>query len=165
MQETLIFDDWKPKVFEGVPFMLIDPKNGTVPNIILLHSPNGAVCRQMPKKVTIPCNGKAKAIHLLSGVGGWNYPAIRDKSDSLTDRHNYADGKTEDHPLKKGDEFADYIRVVHVEKSKFAYKMQRGGQVRYLVLYPKHDEVIKTIDFIDGDRSAPAVVDVNVEAP
>lgn len=165
MQETLIFDDWKPKVFEGVPFMLIDPKNGTVPNIILLHSPNGAVCRQMPKKVTIPCNGKAKAIHLLSGVGGWNYPAIRDKSVSLTVRLNYADGKTEDHPLKNGDEFADYIRVVHVEKSKFAYKMQRGGQVRYLVLYPKHDEVIKTIDFIDGDRSAPAVVAVTVEAP
>ncbi|MDP6114462.1 MAG: ThuA domain-containing protein [Planctomycetota bacterium] len=165
MYETLIFNDWRPKVFEGVPFILIDPKNGTVPNIILLHSPNGAVCREMPKKVTIPCNGKAKAIHLLSGIGGWNYPAIRDKSVSLTVRLNYDDGKAEDHPLRNGEEFADYIRVVHVKKSKFAYKMQRGGQVRYIVLYPKRDAVIKTIDFIDGDRSGPAVVAVTVEAP
>ncbi|MDA1138083.1 MAG: ThuA domain-containing protein [Planctomycetota bacterium] len=165
MVETLIFDDWKPKTFEGVPFLLIDPEGGTVPNIILLHSPNGAVCSKMPKMVTVPCNGKAKAIHLLSGVGGWNFPAIREKSIALTVRMNYADGKTEDHLLKNGEEFADYIRVVHVDKSKLAYKMRRGQQVRYIVLYPKLDEVIATIEFIDGDNSAPAVVAVTVEAP
>ena len=29
-----------------------------------------------PKSVSLPYAGKAKAVHLLSGVGGWNHKAI-----------------------------------------------------------------------------------------
>ncbi len=34
--ERLIFRDWSPKQFEGVPFQLVDPRDSSVPNGILL---------------------------------------------------------------------------------------------------------------------------------
>ena len=46
----------------------------------------------MPRSVTIPCNSPAKAVHFLSGVGGWNYPATPKGSVSLIVRLRYADG-------------------------------------------------------------------------
>ena len=72
--ERLIFPDWSPKTFEGVPFQLVDPQGDRVPNVILLYGPNGndpaedaasrSRCRATPRR---------KAIHLLSGVSGWGY--------------------------------------------------------------------------------------------
>src|SRR5262249_35348521 len=41
--ERLIFRDWTPKTFEEVPFHLVDPQGARVPNVILLHSPNGKI--------------------------------------------------------------------------------------------------------------------------
>ena len=74
----------------------------------------------MPKSVSLPCNAPAKAIHLLSGVSGWGYPYGEKGSVSMIVRLHYADGKTEDHPLKNGEHFADYIRGVDVPGSKLA---------------------------------------------
>ena len=39
--ERLVFPDWSPKTFEGVPFQLVDPQGDRVPNVILLYGPNG----------------------------------------------------------------------------------------------------------------------------
>src|SRR5205814_7863842 len=69
--ERLIFPDWKPKMFKDVPFVLVDPEKDTKKNIVLLHSELGKVAAGMPKSVSLPCNTKAKAIHMLGGVGGW----------------------------------------------------------------------------------------------
>ena len=51
-------------------------------------------------------------------------------------RLHYDDGKTEDHELKNGEHFADYIRRVDVPGSKFAFAL-RGQQIRYLAVQPK----------------------------
>ena len=161
-EQRLIFPDWKPKTFEGVPFVLVDPQGDRVKNVILLHGPNGKVSSAMPKSVTVPCNTAAKSIHLLSGVGGWNALAPRNGNVCLIVRLHYADGKTEDHPLKDGVHFADYIRRADVPGSKFAFAL-RSQQVRYLAIEPKRREVIKTIEFVKGDdRSAPVVMAVTV---
>src|SRR5690606_21024313 len=69
--ERLMFETWGLQTFAGIPFNVIDPRDGRVPNVILLQSPNGAVTRRMPRSVTVPAGGPAKAIHLLSGVAGW----------------------------------------------------------------------------------------------
>src|SRR5262249_20025548 len=69
--ERLVFPDWSPKTFDGVPFYLVDPQGGRVPNVIMLHSPNGTTPPTMPRSVSLPCHTPAKAIHLLSGVSGW----------------------------------------------------------------------------------------------
>jgi hypothetical protein len=163
--ERLIFPDWTPKTVDGVPFILVDPQGDRVPNVILLNSTNGTIPKTMPRAVSLPCNTEAKAIHLLSGVSGWGFPASQQQTVSLIVRLHYADGSTEDHPLRNGVEFADYIRRVDVPGSQFAFAL-RGQQVRYLSLRPKKGEPIQTIEFVKGpDASAPIVMAVTVERP
>jgi putative heme-binding domain-containing protein len=165
--ERMIFPDWKPKVFEGVPFVLVDPQKDTVKNAVMLNGPQGVVPPKMPKSVSLPFNGKAKAIHLLSGVSGWGaLDANAPKTVSMIVRLTYDDGKTEEHELKNGVHFADYIRRVDVPGSKFAFAL-RGQQLRYLAVSPKRpDAVVRTIELVKGpDRTAPIVMAVTVESP
>ena len=80
-------------------------------------------------------------------------------------RFTYDDGKTEDHELKNGIHFADYIRRVDVPESQFAFSL-RGQQIRYFAVNPKRGAAIKTIELLKGpDRTAPVVMAVTVETP
>ncbi len=165
--ERLVFTDWKVKTFNGVPFVLVDPQGDKTKNAVMLYGPNGKRAPDMPRSVSLPYAGKAKAVHLLSGVGGWNFPAIPKGSVSMTVRLRYDDGKTEDHNLVNGVHFADYIRRVDVPESQFAFAMRGGQQVRYLAVTPRRpDAVIRAIEFVKGpDASAPVVMAVTVESP
>lgn len=163
--ERLLLDDWSSRTVEGVPFLLVDPQGGRARNAILLHGPIGAVSNQMPSAAEVPCGGPAAAIHLLSGVSGWGFPAINEKSVSLIVRLHYADGQAEDHQLVNGEHFADYIRRVDVPQSQFALAM-RDQQMRYLSVRPRRAVAIDRIEFIKGpDRSAPVVLAVTLESP
>jgi putative membrane-bound dehydrogenase-like protein len=163
--ERLIFSDWQPKTFNKVTFNLTDPNGGRVPNAIVLHSPNTAITQQMPKSVTIPCNGPARAIHMLSGVSGWGFPFGGEKTVSMIVRIHYADGEREDHELRNGEHFADYIRRVDVPQSEFAFPL-RGQQIRYLAVYPMRKETIKEVELVKGDDlTAPVVMAVTLESP
>lgn len=161
--ERMIFADWSPKTFAGVPFVLVDPQGDRARNCILLYGPNGKFAPQMPRNVKLVCNSPAKAIHLLSGVSGWGYPYSRAGSTSMIVRLHYADGSTEDHPLKNGEHFADYIRRVDVPGSQFAFQL-RGQQLRYLSVQPQRADVIQEVELVKGDdQSAPIVMAVTVE--
>ncbi len=161
--ERLVFKDWTPKEFNGVPFVLVDPQGDKLKNAIMLYGKNGDTPPTMPKSVTLPCNSQAKAIHFLSGVGGWNFPSTPKGSLTMTVRLLYTDGKTEDHEWKNGIHFADYINKVEVPESKFAFSL-RGQQMRYLSITPKRKETIKQIELIKGtDDSAPVVMAVTIE--
>jgi hypothetical protein len=161
--ERLIFPDWDPKIAFGVPFHFTDPHEGRVANVIMLHSPQGNIPPTMPKSVGVPCNMPAKAIHLLSGVSGWGYPASQGHTVSLIVRLHYADGKTEDIALENAEHFADYIRRVDVPGSKLAF-MLRGQQIRYLAVTPQRRDTIASIEFVKGpDATAPIVMAVTVE--
>jgi putative membrane-bound dehydrogenase-like protein len=162
--ERLVFPDWSPRTFKGVPFHLVDPQDGRAPNVLLFYSPQGKIPPKMPKSVLLPCNAPASAVHLLSGVSGWGYPFGSAKSISLTVRFHYQDGKTEDHPLRNGEHFADYIRRVDVPGSEFAFDLG-GRQIRYLAIRPLRSETIAQIEFIRGtDATAPVIMSVTVEA-
>ncbi|HUQ70727.1 MAG TPA: hypothetical protein VM165_14455, partial [Planctomycetaceae bacterium] len=120
--------------------------------------------KSMPRSVELPCNMAAKAIHLLSGVSGWGFPYSAKDSETMIVRLNYADGQTEDHALKNGVHFADYIRVVDVPESKLAFRL-RGQQIRYLSVEPKRDAVIKSVELVKGsDATAPIVMAVTAES-
>ena len=161
--DRMVFSDWTPKIFQDVPFILTDPRGKTVPNIILLYGPNSSLPASMPKSVTLPCNSEAKAIHLLSGVGGWSFPFDANKTVSMIVRLHYKDGSTEDIELINGVHFADYIRRVDVPESEFAYALG-GQQIRRLTVTPKKHDVIETIELVKGpDRTAPIVMAVTVE--
>jgi hypothetical protein len=162
--ERLIFEDWTPKTHKGVPFNLTDPNGGKTPNAILLYGPIGGVSRTMPKSVTLPANGPARAIHLLGLVSGWGFPYDRDQTVSMIVRLHYADGQTEDHELLNGVHFADYIRRVDVPGSEFAFAV-RNQQVRYLAVLPKRTESIEKIEFQKGpDQTAPVIMAVTLES-
>lgn len=161
--DRLIFKDWSPKTFEGVPFVLIDPIDKRVPNIVLLNGPLGPLPPKMPKSVRIPCAIPTKAVHLLSGISGWGFPYHPEKSVSMTVRFHFADGSTEDHPLLNGEHFADYIRKVEVPGSKFAFSLG-GQQVRYLKIECQQDKEMKEIELLKGnDITAPVIMAATVE--
>lgn len=164
--DRMVFSDWTPKIFKDTPFILTDPRGKTVRNIILLYGPNSPLPASMPKTVTLPCNSEAKAIHILGGVGGWNFPFDDAKTVSMIVRLHYKGGETEDIELINGVHIADYIRKVDVPKSEFAY-MLGGQQVRRVIVNPKKtDTVIENIELVKGpDRSAPIVMAVTIERP
>ncbi len=161
--ERLIFPDWKPKIFEGVPFVLVDPQGDKTPNVIMLNGSAGNIPPKMPKSVTLPCNSSAKAIHFLGGISGWGWPASEKGTTCLIVRLKYADGQTEDHSLKNGEHFADYIRRVDVPQSKFAFVL-RGQQARYFAVTPQRADKIETIELVKGkDVTSPVIIAVTVE--
>jgi hypothetical protein len=163
--ERLIFPDWSRKEFDGVPFVLVDPKGDRVPNAIMLHGPLGKFPPTMPKSVTIPCGSPARAVHLLSGVCGWGYPAGERGSTSMIVRLHYEGGATEDHTLHNGVHFADYVTRIDVPGSKFAFPL-RDQQIRYLAVFPDRTDTIEQIELIKGtDATAPIVMAVTVEKP
>jgi uncharacterized protein len=163
--ERLVFPDWSPKTFEGVPFHLVDPQGDRVPNVVMLYGPQGNFPPKMPRSVSLPCNMPAKAIHFLSGVSGWGAGSSDVRpSTSMIVRLHYSDGQNEDHPLRNGIHFADYIRQIDVPGSKLAFPL-RGQQIRYLAIEPKRTTVpIERIELVKGnDPTAPIVMAVTVE--
>ncbi len=161
--DQMIFSDWSPKTFNGVPFLLTDPQGQSRPNIILLNGPNGTLPPKMPKSVSMPCNTAARAIHFLSGVGGWSFPYSRRQTLTMIVRLSYADGEVEDHEWLNGVHFADYISRNDVPESEFAFLL-RGQQLRYLSIKPKRDQPIETIELVKGDdNSSPIVMAITIE--
>jgi hypothetical protein len=163
--ERLVFPDWKPKTFQGVPFVLVDPQGQSVPNVVMLHSTKGYLAPKMPKSVSLTLASPVKAIHLLGGVAGWGFPATAKGSTSMIVRLVYADGQKEDHPLVNGEHIADYIRQVDVPQSEFAVDLA-GRQLRSLRIQPKRSEPLAAIEFVKGDDgTAPIVMAVTAEMP
>jgi uncharacterized protein len=163
--ERLVFADWKPKTFQGVPFALVDPQGQSVPNVVMLHGPNGYLAPKMPKSVSLTLASPVKAIHLLGGVAGWGFPATAKGSTSMIVRLVYADGQKEDHPLVNGEHIADYIRRVDVPQSEFAFDLA-GRQLRSLRIQPGRPEPLAAIEFVKGsDGTAPIVMAVTAEMP
>jgi hypothetical protein len=163
--ERLVFADWGPKTFQGVPFSLVDPAGGTVANVIMLHGPQGYLPPRMPKRVALPVTGPVRAVHLLGGVAGWGFPAGGKGSQSLVVRLVYADGQAEERPLVNGVHLADYIRRVDVPESEFAFDLD-GRQLRYLRIQPGRDAALQAIEFVKGnDATAPLVMAVTLELP
>lgn len=162
--ERLVFDNWGPKTFNGVPFVLVDPQN-SANNAILLHSPNGKIPPTMPRAVMLPCETAASRIHLLGGVAGWAAQGPGDGPVAMIVRLHYLSGETEDHRLINGQHVADYIGRFEVPESTLAFDLG-GRQLRYLAIEPKRREVIKSIEFVKPDNHiAPIVMAVTVQTP
>jgi len=152
----LVFPDWGLKKVGAVPFVLLDPKDGRVPNAIMLYSPKGMTSSTLPKTVSLTCNLPAKAIHMLGGVSPWGFPNSEKGTVSVTVRLHYEDGKTEDHILKNGEHITDYVGKTEVPGSKFAFDLM-GRQLRYLTITPQRRDKIERIEFINGQDENVAI--------
>ena len=163
--ERLVFPDWGPKTFQGVPFTLVDPQGSRVPNVIMLHGPLGSLPPKMPKSVSLSMGSPIKTLHVLGGVAGWGFPAAGKGSTSMLVRFTYQDGAVEDHALVNGEHISDYIRRVDVPQSEFAFDLG-GRQLRYLTVSPRRPEPIVSIELVKGsDDTAPIVVAMTAEMP
>ena len=163
--ERLMFADWSPKAFHGIPFQLVDPQGDTVPNVVMLHGPNGYLPPRMPRSVSLPIASPVRAIHLLGGIAGWGFPATPQGSTSLIVRLVYADGQKEDHRLVNGEHVADYIRRVDVPESEWAFDLG-GRQLRYVSVRPGRTEPLAAVELVKGDdATAPVVMAVTAEMP
>jgi uncharacterized protein len=163
--ERLVFPDWGPKQFKGVPFWFIDPEGQRVPNVVMLHGPHGYQPPTMPKSVSLPIGSSVRALHILGGIGGWSFPATEKGTTSMVVRLVYTDGETEDHPLVNGVHLADYIRHVDVPESNFAFDVG-GRQLRYLRIQPKRAEPLAAVELIKRpDATAPVVMAITLEMP
>jgi serine/threonine protein kinase len=173
--ETIVPDRWGRWTVRDVPFDLIDPQGGAVNNIIMLNSTSegGTQSRGAPERVTIPVNSRAEAIHFLGMTGGWCWPYRPSGAENprgkvvLVVRLSYADGLSEEYPLRNGEHIADYIRAVDVPGSELAFMTRAGRQVRYLAIRPRRDAVITQIQLEKGELeyAAPVVFAVTVERP
>ncbi|MDA1038758.1 MAG: c-type cytochrome, partial [Planctomycetota bacterium] len=161
--ERLIFPDWVAKTFQGVPFTLVDPQGDRVPNVVMLHGPQGYLPPKMPKSVSLSMGSPIQVLHILGGVAGWGFAGGGAGSTSMIVRFTYQDGTVEDHPLVNGEHVADYIRRVDVPKSEFAFDLD-GRQLRYLKVVPQRPDPIVSIDLVKGnDATAPVVMAMTVE--
>jgi hypothetical protein len=171
--ETITPESWGRITVRDVPFHLIDPQEGAVKNILLLNSTMGLQSRSAPGFVTIPVNARAEAIHFLGMVGGWCWPYRPQQGGNaqglvtMTIRLRYADGQTEEHPLRNGEHIADYIRETDVPGSELAFVTPDGRQVRYMALVPNRDAVISEVQFVKGepDYAAPLVFAITIQRP
>ncbi len=162
--ERLLFPQWGRQTFEDVPFEVIDPCDGTRNNVIVLQSDQGALAKQMPRSVFLPCEARARAIHLLGGVASWGFPAGNKGETSMLVRLRYSDRQTEDFALLNGVHIADYNKPgQNVPQSKRVYQLG-GRQLRYLQIQPSRSQQIDTIEFLKGsDQTAPIVAAVTIE--
>ena len=164
-KERLVFPEWGPKQADGVPFILIDPRGDTVPNVVMLNGPEGYLPPRMPKKVSLPLGMPAKAIHLLGGISGWGWPHSAKGSESMLVRLTYDDESQEVHPLVNGEHISDYIARNDVPGSTFAFDLG-GRQLRHVVVTPKQSKPITSVEFVKGnDNTAPIVMAVTAEMP
>jgi putative membrane-bound dehydrogenase-like protein len=164
IRERLEFEDWSPKTVAGVPFQLIDPARDKRPNAILLYCDRAKSLRSMPRSIELPCNARAKAVHLLGCVSGWGFPATEKGSVSMVVRLHYIDGQTEEQALRNGYELADFNGVHDVPNSKLAFRLAGNRQLRCLAIEPKRRELIAKIELAKGpDDTAPVILAVTVE--
>jgi serine/threonine protein kinase len=164
--ERLVFDDWSPRTFSGVPFHLVDPKGDTVPNAIMLYSPRGVTPPKMPSAVSLKVNTRVKDIHFLGGISGWGAKTSKGPPTvSMIVRLLYADGKVEDHPLQDGVYFSDFVQIADVPGSVLAFRLH-NRHLRYFSITPKRAEKITQIELIKGpNETAPIIMAITLEQP
>ncbi len=162
--DTLILPVWGDIAAGGIPFHVIDPRQGTARNAIVLHSTIGDYRDRRPALSSLPCGFPAVAIHLLGGVSAGGYPRSSKRTVTLIVRLRYHDGGVEEIPLRNGVHFVDYSQKVDVPGSKPAMALANGFQIRRLSIRPRRLATIEQIEFFKGnDLTVPVVLAVTIE--
>ena len=152
---------------EGIPFFIQDAaKSATGSNIIVLKGgPQNSQSWTYPQRVEIAVNTEAKKLHLLSGIAGWGWPAVREQVPAVKATVTYASGETEEFLLKNGVEFADYIRPIDVPGSQYVEgEISDGQQIRLLTLNLTKTGAVKTLALESyANGVAPVIIAVTAD--
>lgn len=151
----------------GIPFFIQDSaKSETGTNIIVLKGgPEKSQSWTYPQRIDVAVNAEAKKLHLLSGIAGWGFPAVREPVPAVKFTVTYASGEKEEFTTTNGVEFADYIRPVEVPGSQLVEEpISDDQQVRLLTLTLTKKGVIKSLAMESGANGiAPVIVAVTAD--
>ncbi|MBM3870264.1 MAG: c-type cytochrome, partial [Verrucomicrobia bacterium] len=150
----------------GVPFNVVDPAKLPKNVMVLKGGPANVYAQKtFPQTVEAKVGFAAKQLHILGNVGGWAFPYGQAAEESLKITVHYAGGKTEVLAFKNGEEIADYIREVEVEKSKLVRGITgNGSQVRYASRKLTGDGVIEKLTFESaGKIVAPTTLAITAD--
>ena len=158
------FGDFK---IEGVPFFIASPEKAAAGNFIVLKggpAPDNH-SQSFPARVELPLNVAAKKIHLLSGISGWGWPAVRDEVPALTATVVYTSGERESFTFVNGLHFSDYVRPIEVPGSKHVEGITEGQQMRLLTLELTKAGPAKTLilESPAGNKTAPVVAAITAD--
>jgi uncharacterized protein len=149
----------------GVPFSVMDPaKSATGTNLVALKGGPGTgnLSDDFPQRVEIPTNVVAASLHFLGGVGMWAWPVGGEAARGRPVMKVvvfFADGTTEEHVLKNGEQFADTTVRAEVPLSADAGDFTRRGQVRYFAINLGKKAALSKIVLESFDNDvAPATV-------
>lgn len=152
----------------GVPFWVQAPaKSRSGVNLVVLKGgpDKDNFSKTFPQSVEIEVNLKAKKLHLLSGIGGWAYPAGGDGEFPVMKAEVvYQDGGRESLVMKNALEFADYIRPIEVPGSAFVEELSERTQIRWITFELTKSDVIQKLVLSSFDTHvAPVVVAVTAD--
>ena len=170
--DTVHFAKFGNVTADSVPWFIMDPaKSATGNNLIVLKGGGkNNVANQNPQKVEIAMHTAAKQLHLLSGIAGWGYPAIRDDRVALKVTVDHSAGAPEVFELKNGEAFADYNREIEVPGSAYVEGVVNRGQLRRITLPVANAAPITKLVLESLDNGVTAVVaaitaDISGEGP
>lgn len=158
------FGDFK---IEGVPFFIASPEKAAAGNFIVLKggpAPDNH-SQTFPARVELPLNVAAKKLHLLSGISGWGWPAVRDEAPALKATVVYASGEQQVFTFVNGLHFSDYVRPIEVPGSKYVEGITEGQQMRLLTLELAQAGPAKTLilESPAGNKTAPVIAAVTAD--
>ena len=158
------FGDFK---IEGVPFFIAAPGKAAGGNLIVLKggpSP-GNHSQTFPARIELPLNVAAKKIHLLSGISGWGWPAVRDETPALLATVVHANGERQTFTFINGRHFSDYVRPIEVPGSKYVGGVTDGQQMRLLTLELTQASPVQTLilESPAGNKTAPVIAAVTAD--
>jgi putative membrane-bound dehydrogenase-like protein len=148
----------------GTPMEIFDP--GLMPegnNAVVLKGgarDDWQSKMDMPQRIEVPIGFALQRMHVLGGISAWGHPFFGDEDPAVSWTFHYADGSSEEHVLRDGVEFADWIRRHDVPGSEYVEGLLHDnsvGQLRSFSVDPGKPELVidsLTLESFDN-RTAP----------
>ena len=165
VKDTLKFVKFGDVKVGEVPFYIADPAKYGRNLIVLKGGGQNTYSFTFPQKVEAKVGFAATKLHFLGGVAGWGHP-YTPGAPAMKVTVVYADGQKEELPMKNGEEFADFIRVVEVPGSKLTEGLVKENQLRWYTKPLKRTAVIEKLvieSYANG--LAPTTVAITAELP
>jgi len=145
---------------EGIPFFLMDPARSSNGRSLVVLKGGGkdTVANVYPQKVEISTDVTAKRLHLLSGIAGWGWPAVKDDRPALKLTIEHTDGEKEVTELRNSIAFADYNREIEVPGSTLVSNVVSRGQLRLISVEVRKPSSIKRVTLESYDNGVTPVV-------
>ena len=164
--EALVFPRYGRYAIGEVPFDVIDPAANHGRGLLILHGgPGGALAQSYPTRAVVPVGFRCRAIHILGAVGGWAFPADKERRPAVTVRIRYEDAPTQDVSLVNGEHLADYAGPHDVPGSRSALALG-PHQLRTLRIPTRPHSPITRIELLDTHSPlAPLFAALTAELP